>query len=330
LTEQDRHLAELNEAAKRAGALISEQIAEVVGDAERRAAELRREAQEEAERRAEALLSDAERSAQERTEEAQARAEELRQAAEQEAQETQLRSEEARRVAERDAEDTRHEALESARRVFERINALERPLGELAVTLREEKDRVAELRQGRHETLPPSEIEEDVASAAEATSPEPQVESEPEPEPEPELDQAAEPIPEPEPEPEQAQPLPTAEDQASDGRTAAEEFQQLAARADQEAGAPTASPEEAGVSTVVPPTSPKKRRGFLRRRRSHPFIGAPGECAVCQRSFQADSEEELAASGWRISDDVGLCPDCQADGWMLPEGARLPFRRGAS
>ena len=27
--------------------------------------------------------------------------------------------------------------------------------------------------------------------------------------------------------------------------------------------------------------------------------------------------------------EVGLCPDCQADGWQLPEGATLPFRRGA-
>jgi hypothetical protein len=66
----------------------------------------------------------------------------------------------------------------------------------------------------------------------------------------------------------------------------------------------------------------------LRRRRGE-FISEPGHCAVCNRTFSADSEESLQASGWRVSGDVGLCPPCQSEGWKLPEGARLPYR-GAS
>jgi len=55
-----------------------------------------------------------------------------------------------------------------------------------------------------------------------------------------------------------------------------------------------------------------------------------GHCAVCQTAFMAGSEEELRLSDWNVNGDVGLCPDCQADRWQLPEGARLPFRRGGA
>ena len=78
---------------------------------------------------------------------------------------------------------------------------------------------------------------------------------------------------------------------------------------------------------------PGESRGLfarLRRSRSRAFISTQGYCAVCQRAFMAGSEENLGLSGWRVSGDVGLCPDCQSDGWQLPEGARLPFRRGGS
>ncbi len=58
------------------------------------------------------------------------------------------------------------------------------------------------------------------------------------------------------------------------------------------------------------------------------FITTEGHCAVCQKALLAGSEDELRSSGWKVSGDVGLCPECQSDSWQLPEGARLPFRRG--
>lgn len=73
------------------------------------------------------------------------------------------------------------------------------------------------------------------------------------------------------------------------------------------------------------------RRGrFLGRLRrgGGPFITEEGQCAVCQRSFKAGSAEELEQSGWSVNGDVGLCPDCAAKGWQLPEGSLRPFRRG--
>ncbi|HEY1360104.1 MAG TPA: hypothetical protein VGF21_17530 [Thermoleophilaceae bacterium] len=60
------------------------------------------------------------------------------------------RAEEILRQAEKDAKATRRQALESGQRVFDRINALERPLSELVGTLRHEMERVtAELGDGR-------------------------------------------------------------------------------------------------------------------------------------------------------------------------------------
>ena len=78
------------------------------------------------------------------------------------------------------------------------------------------------------------------------------------------------------------------------------------------------------------PKEKKDRRWFRRRgsTRKGAFIKTAGHCAVCQKTFTAGSEEAFEASGWRANGDVGLCPDCQADSWQLPDGARLPFRRG--
>lgn len=97
-------------------------------------------------------------------------------------------------------------------------------------------------------------------------------------------------------------------------------------------------PEEPAAKGPLPFTvstpAPEEKRGLLSRLRpggsKRVFIDTPGHCAVCQKSFQADSEAELAASGWRVSGDIGLCPEDQADGWQLPEGAKLPFRRGGN
>jgi hypothetical protein len=72
-----------------------------------------------------------------------------------------------------------------------------------------------------------------------------------------------------------------------------------------------------------------KRHGWLKRRKSALFISTPGPCAVCYRTYAAGGEEELADSGWKVSGELGLCPQCESDGWQLPEGARLPHRRAA-
>jgi hypothetical protein len=82
---------------------------------------------------------------------------------------------------------------------------------------------------------------------------------------------------------------------------------------------------------VEPAQEKKPRRRLFRRKGSTSkgvFITSEGHCAVCQKTFMAGSQEAFDQSGWLANGDVGLCPDCQADGWQLPEGARLPFRRG--
>jgi hypothetical protein len=252
LNANDPHLAELGEAARRAGQLFTSHVDEIASDAERRAEEIRRQ-------------------------------------------------------AERDAEATRRAALESGRRVFERINALERPLAELVMTLRHEMDRVtAELGEGRYVELPADSVTEERAEPKAQPTPEP------EPEPKPAADAGWEEAPD------------TSVDGGAEPKSTADTDESPAVQLE--------DPQETAVSAVPGSESAvtKPRRGLLRRRRSRPFIGTPGECAVCQRSYQAADEKELESSGWSISDDVGLCPNCQADGWQLPEGARLPFRRGAS
>jgi len=78
-------------------------------------------------------------------------------------------------------------------------------------------------------------------------------------------------------------------------------------------------------------TSKRSRlRGRFGGSRETPFITTEGECAACRRTLQVESEEALAESDWLVNGDVGLCPDCQSQGWQLPEGARLPFRRGGT
>jgi len=41
----------------------------------------------------------------------------------------------------------------------------------------------------------------------------------------------------------------------------------------------------------------------------------------------AGSLENLESSGWLVTGEIGVCPDCQSEGWQLPDGAKLPFRR---
>jgi len=89
---------------------------------------------------------------------------------------------------------------------------------------------------------------------------------------------------------------------------------------------PTEPPEsqsDGSMPHADPPASPKRparpRRGglFGRRRRALP------PCAVCGRSAE-DGDEEL--DRWQRVGRVSLCPDCQAQGWQVPEGGSVPYR----
>jgi len=257
----EQHLAELGEAARRAGAIVTEQINSIV---------------EGAEAHAERILAD----------------------------------------AHSDAERTRRDALDSAQRLLEHLHALERPLGRLVANLQEEVDRVSgELESGgyvdAHATAiggPPPSMPEVSAEPAEPVEPEQPVEPPP-------PEQPVEPPPPEQP----VEPPPPEQPVEAEEPTETQ---------------PPEPPPAAGVLTAEPmpaPPLPTRRRGLfrrLRRSRGGSFISIQGYCAVCQRAFMAGSEENLELSGWRVTGDVGLCPECQSEGWQLPEGARLPFRRG--
>ena len=108
-------------------------------------------------------------------------------------------------------------------------------------------------------------------------------------------------------------------------------------QADSEAGPPSADSADLrpDAEQRVPEFGTEKSEpGLLsrmgRRGKKGLFVTTPGHCAVCHNTFMAGSEEELRASGWKVTGDVGLCPEDQADGWQLPEGAVLPYRRGGA
>ena len=264
----EQHLAELGEAARRAGAIVTEHINSIVEGAERHAQQIIADAHGEGER-------------------------------------------------------TRRDALDSAQRLLEHLQALERPLGQLVVNLQAEVDRVSgELGRGDY-------VDADAHPAGIAAAPEeaeveeePQVEAEQQVETEQQVE-AEEQIEEEQVEAEEPEaPSPESEPQATVERPLAPPPQVTVER-------PLAPPQPA----PPPAEAPKPRRrmfGRLRRGGSGIFITTEGNCAVCQRAFMAGSEENLQLSGWLVNEDVGLCPDCQSEGWQLPEGARLPFRRGGS
>jgi len=384
LSTQEDHLTELSDAARRAGSIVTEYIDSIVDTAERQAEEIRQDAN-------------------------------------------------------RDAELARQEALDSAQRVFERINALERPLSELVHTLQTEMKRVgreleghvdaeaigiaAESADGRDQAnaIPsPSPAEENGrAGGLSPSARKPESEVEPRFEQELQLDkkptiedpapvtseeesaaskgaisrsEAAKP---PKGEAGRAAPEPPAESlRSSEAKRKGEQpavakAEEEPAKAEEEpakAEEETAKPEEPAVAkpedepavakpeeeaavaegkelairTLEPapraetptskilsffkgratsasnpaPRAEKSESGILSLFKGSSsesvFITTEGHCAVCQRTYMAGTEETLRQSGWRVNGDVGLCPECQSDGWQLPEGARLPFRRGGT
>lgn len=340
----DKHLDELGEAARLAGSIVTERVDAIVAGAERRAEEIRNEAQRElgeAARRAGTIVTEQIDTIVERAE---------------------RQAQEIRDEAERDGEEKRRVAVASAQLLLERIGGLERPLGELVMSIRGEMERVAgELGNGNHvdaqaaaipaetdgsEGLavdgPPQDAPEaPPVDAVEVTEPESEPEepltppqsSTPEAEPEP--------VATPEPAADEAEPQAAAPDAESDAAATPE-----AELPDGSENAPSAdSPKQDDARPpAIPVTFPsasksasegKPGRGLRtrlgsKRAKSGIFISKEGHCAVCQRTFMAGSPENLELSGWRVNGDVGLCPDCQSEDWQLPEGARLPFRRGGS
>lgn len=282
----DKYVDELSQAARRAGNIVTEHIDSIIADAERRADQIRED-------------------------------------------------------ADRDAALTKREAMDSASRVIQSIQTLERPLGELVKTLRFEMDRVGRELDGQvgsqnGPAIESTATDDDTADDAEGetTRSEAEVDDEPGEEslaPDAEGEPPAADSSEPD-----AESLATdsgvAPEPAADSDVAASEPDPEAtpAEADPAAQAERHSPPAAATT----PSSGGKAKRWLTSRfggdgeTKGVFISSQGHCAVCQKTFMAGSREALDLSGWRVNGDVGLCPECQSNGWQLPQDATLPYRRG--
>jgi hypothetical protein len=73
---------------------------------------------------------------------------------------------------------------------------------------------------------------------------------------------------------------------------------------------------------------PEAPTGRLRRRKRL-FETRGRTCAVCRRT-EAASPGALQDEGWALGAEIDICPDCGAQGWQLPKGGNLPFRRSSS
>lgn len=259
------------------------------------------------------------------------------------------RAEEIRSSAEKDARELRQGAAREAGTLFEKLEALEAPLDALVSSLRGELDSLSTefrrhwpddeviTRDGGNGADPAGQTQASPEQEAFTGEPEPAAEEEPEvgetpEEPEAEVEEpvAEEPVAD-EPQAE-AEPVDEPEAEDAEEPEAVEEHvheHEHDTQVTQASDAVVPPAPEAAQPYQPEPTSKKGPLGWLKRRKSALFITTPGQCAVCYRSYAAGSEEALAESGWKVSGELGLCPDCQNDGWQLPEGARLPYRRAA-
>jgi hypothetical protein len=73
--------------------------------------------------------------------------------------------------------------------------------------------------------------------------------------------------------------------------------------------------------------SSRFRRRRLRLARRRRGVSDSLSCAVCGTEPATTSEWELRRSDWIATADNGVCPDCQADGWLFPAEAAIPFRQ---
>lgn len=230
------------------------------------------------------------------------------------------RGQEIREEAARDAERVRREATISAARVWDGIAALERPLGQLVTGLRAELD-TAHSRLGYQ-----APVDSDIALAKEPMVSAPDEGDEPDDD----LREAT-----------------AASDGAADTATedeiSADETPDAETTRDEETPPGEEGPADEPADPAredTPETGlaedhddlPSKRglRSRLLRRRDRAFIQVAGHCAVCERSLEAGTPENLAASGWTVSGEIGLCPVCQSEGWRLPKESGLPHRRGTA
>jgi hypothetical protein len=101
-----------------------------------------------------------------------------------------------------------------------------------------------------------------------------------------------------------------------------EEVMQIAGRAKdpepESAAHDSGPPDEPDQPALEPAEAIPQRRGgrFWRRR-------APQQCDVCGRAARPD---EQSLELWRHEGRMGLCPECQTDGWRLPAGGAVPYR----
>ena len=287
----EEHLSELSESAQRAGYLVTEYINEIVQTAQDEAEAIRREAERDAEG--------------------------------------------IRREAQQSAEAIRREAGISAESLLARIHALQVPLTELLGGMRDETERVSrEIEREHHDSSVAAESSaaSEAPQAAVATEdPDVFLESHP--------DAVAEEAPA---DPEvvlESHPDAVAEEVIENEAAPSEQ-----APAEEEASEPAIGganePElvvfTPGGARIAPADEQTGISHRLRRLRSKlsqtsqtspgAFIDTEGRCAVCDRSFVAGSADSLALSLWKVNGDVGLCPDCQGEGWQLPRGASVPFR----
>ena len=241
------------------------------------------------------------------------------------------RAREIRRSAEKEARERREAAAREASALFKQLEAIERPLEALASSVRGELDSLStEFR--RHWTG------DDVVMHAVPDAPETETGGPADAEPEQELHQEEPEAPVEEHVEEAPPAAPEAEEEIKAEEVVEAPDEQQAGEHDEIFDEPIDSSAEVddvpySNGASAPPEASDKKRGLLgrlKRRKSALFITTPGQCAVCYRSFAAGSEEALEASGWKISGELGLCPQCQEDGWQLPEGARLPYRRAAT
>jgi hypothetical protein len=276
------------------------------------------------------------------------------------------RAREIRRNAEKDAREVRRSAAREAGALFRKLEELEAPLDALVTSLRGELDSLSSefRRQWPADKavvqvvpdVPQPEAQPEAEQQPEPAEPDAGAEADAEAEPEAGAEAEAEPVdakhveaepgaqPEVADEPksevvEDAQVEPEAGKEAVEpetGKEAAEPQPSEAAAMHESSEELQATRESPAVRYHEPEPegeAPAKKRGlfgWLKRRKSATFITTPGQCAVCYRSLAAGSAEALQQSGWRVSGELGLCTHCQQDGWQLPEGARLPYRRAAT
>ena len=75
------------------------------------------------------------------------------------------------------------------------------------------------------------------------------------------------------------------------------------------------------------PEQPVESRGRLGIRK-RVFQSRGRTCAVC-KTTETNSPGALKAAGWALGPEIDLCPSCQEQGWQLPKGGSLPFRRSS-